>query len=99
MNNTGYQATVDLRPETVAADPTRFEPEQRGYSQYDLPMKLHPHAEDVLVVGAGSGNDAAGHAAERRRAGRRGRDRPGHHRDRQAVPPGEAVLTTRGASW
>src|SRR5206468_3301825 len=37
VNNTGYQATVDLRPEAVAADPKRFPPEQRGYSQYDLP--------------------------------------------------------------
>ncbi len=60
VNNTGYQATVDLRPEVVAADPKRFDPAQRGYSQYDLPMKFHPRAERVLVVGAGSGNDAAG---------------------------------------
>src|SRR5262249_15082129 len=60
VNNTGYQATVDLRPETVAADPKRFDPHQRGYSQYDIPMKLAPGAENVLVVGAGSGNDAAG---------------------------------------
>ncbi|MCI0700091.1 MAG: methyltransferase domain-containing protein [Planctomycetia bacterium] len=60
VNNTGYQATVDLRPEVVAADPVRFDPAQRGYSQYDIPMKLHPQAQQVLVVGAGSGNDAAG---------------------------------------
>jgi predicted RNA methylase len=60
VNNTGYQATVDLRPETVAADPQRFPPEQRGYSQYDLPARLHPHPKSILIVGAGSGNDAAG---------------------------------------
>ena len=60
VNNAGYQATVDLRPATVAADPERFKPEQRGYSQYDIPMKLLPTAKNVLVVGAGSGNDAAG---------------------------------------
>ena len=60
VNNTGYQATVDLRPETVAADPERFAPKQRGYSQYDLPAKLHPAPKSMLVVGAGSGNDAAG---------------------------------------
>ncbi len=60
VNNAGYQATVDLRPETVAADPERFDPTQRGYSQYDIPMRLNPGAEQVLVVGAGSGNDAAG---------------------------------------
>ncbi len=60
VNNAGYQATVDLRPETVAAHPDRYPPAQAGYSQYDLPMRLHPTAERVLVVGAGSGNDAAG---------------------------------------
>ncbi|HEY2784505.1 MAG TPA: hypothetical protein VGJ05_05965 [Fimbriiglobus sp.] len=60
VNNTGYQVTVDLRPETVAADPVRFNPAQRGYSQYDLPARLHPKPQSVLIVGAGSGNDAAG---------------------------------------
>ena len=60
VNNTGYQATVDLRPSTVAADPARFDPAQRGLSQYDLPARLHPNPENVLIVGAGSGNDAAG---------------------------------------
>ena len=60
VNNTGYQATVDLRPATVAADTKRFAPAQRGYSQYDIPMKLHPKAKRTLVVGAGSGNDASG---------------------------------------
>ena len=60
VNNTGYQATVDLRPETVLADPGRFDPAQRGLSQYDLPTRLHPDPGSVLVVGAGSGNDAAG---------------------------------------
>ena len=60
VNNAGYQATVDLRPETVSADPSTFNPKQSGYSQYDIPMRLFPGAEKVLVVGAGSGNDAAG---------------------------------------
>ena len=31
-----------------------------GYSQYDLPARLHPKPDAVLVVGAGSGNDVAG---------------------------------------
>lgn len=68
VNNTGYQATVDLRPEVVAADPERFDPLQRGYSQYDMPARLHPNPRSVLIVGAGSGNDAAG--ALRNGAGR-----------------------------
>src|SRR5205085_1338915 len=37
VNNIGYQAIIDLRPETVAANPEKFPPAQRGYSQYDLP--------------------------------------------------------------
>lgn len=60
VNNVGYQATLDLRAEAVAADPERYPPAQRGYSQYDLPPKLHPNPTKGLVVGAGSGNDVAG---------------------------------------
>jgi SAM-dependent methyltransferase len=60
VNNIGYQATIDLDPVRVAADPNRYPPVQRGFSQYDLPAKLHPRPRSVLVVGAGSGNDVAG---------------------------------------
>ena len=60
VNNTGYQAIIDLSDETVAADPKRFPPAMQGYSQYDIPTRLHPDPQSVLVVGAGSGNDAAG---------------------------------------
>ncbi len=60
VNNVGYQATIDLRAETVAGKPDHYPPAQRGYSQYDLPPKLHPHPTKGLVVGAGSGNDVAG---------------------------------------
>ena len=31
-----------------------------GLSQYDLPYLLHPAATSALIVGAGTGNDAAG---------------------------------------
>jgi spermidine synthase len=60
VNNTGYQAAIDLDPARVAARPDKFAPAQRGYSQYDLPAKLHPAPKSILVVGAGSGNDVAG---------------------------------------
>jgi predicted O-methyltransferase YrrM len=60
VNNAAYQSILDLRDETVAADPARFPPAQRGYSQYDLPAKLHRAPKSMLIVGAGSGNDAAG---------------------------------------
>lgn len=60
VNNSGYQAMIDLSDRSTAADPDRFEPMMRGFSQYDLPSRLHPDPEQVLVVGAGSGNDVAG---------------------------------------
>lgn len=64
VNNAAYQAMLDLSPATVAravaANPDRFPPEQAGYSQYDLPAMLHPGPKSMLIVGAGSGNDAAG---------------------------------------
>ncbi|MFO0900210.1 MAG: methyltransferase domain-containing protein [Pirellulales bacterium] len=59
VNNAGYQAMIDLAPEAVARNP-KIPPEERGWSQYDLPTRFAPRAEDVLIVGAGSGNDVAG---------------------------------------
>jgi spermidine synthase len=60
VNNFGYQNMIDLDPARVAADPERFDPKMRGYSQYDLPAKCHPNPRKMLIVGAGSGNDVAG---------------------------------------
>lgn len=60
VNNTGYQAMIDLSETLVQSDPRRFPPEMAGLSQYDLPLLLHPNPEKFLIVGAGSGNDAAG---------------------------------------
>ena len=60
VNNVGYQEIVDLSDTTVNSNPNRFPPELRGFSQYDLPYLLHPNPKSVLIVGAGSGNDAAG---------------------------------------
>ena len=60
VNNTNYQEIIDLRPETLNARPDLFQPDLRGFSQYDLPCRLHPNPGSVLIVGAGSGNDVAG---------------------------------------
>jgi spermidine synthase len=60
VNNAGYQAIVDLREEHVAAQPEKYPPRLMGYSQYDLPARFHPSPRSMLIVGAGSGNDAAG---------------------------------------
>lgn len=59
VNNTGYQAMIDLSKAGVVRNP-QIKPDMRGYSQYDLPMLLNPSARDTLIVGAGSGNDVAG---------------------------------------
>lgn len=61
VNNVGYQGILDLSSTRVLGDTTgRFEAEFDGYSQYDLPMRFHDRPRRVLVVGGGSGNDAAG---------------------------------------
>ncbi|MCX5893097.1 MAG: hypothetical protein NTW80_09030, partial [Deltaproteobacteria bacterium] len=60
VNNTGYQGMVNLSETHLQSDPQHFPPEMRGLSQYDLPLLLHPKPQTFLVVGAGTGNDAAG---------------------------------------
>jgi spermidine synthase len=60
VNNTGYQVMLDLSPPHCAADPENFSPDMNGYCQYDIPALLHPHPQKMLIVGAGSGNDASG---------------------------------------
>jgi len=60
VNNAGYQIIIDLSETNVAAHPEEFPPELNGLSQYDMPLLLHPNPESFLIVGAGSGNDAAG---------------------------------------
>lgn len=60
VNNAGYQGMLDLRPESIRGNPKRYDPEQAGYSQYDVPMLLHPAPKSVLIVGSGTGNDVAG---------------------------------------
>ncbi|MGE3818281.1 MAG: hypothetical protein AB7I30_02510 [Isosphaeraceae bacterium] len=60
VNRAGYQAMIDLNPESVARDPDRYPPALRGLSQYDVPFLLRKPPGKVLVVGAGTGNDVAG---------------------------------------
>jgi spermidine synthase len=60
VNNVGYQGMLDLGEAHVAADPNRYPAKLRGLSQYDLPYLFHSGAHSALIVGAGSGNDAAG---------------------------------------
>jgi spermidine synthase len=67
VNDVSYQMMLDLSPERTARESERFPPEMRGYSQYDIPLLLHPNPKRCLIVGAGTGNDVAGalrHGAE-----------------------------------
>lgn len=60
VNNTGYQEMIDLSEKRLRADGEKFPEEMHGLSQYDLPLLIHPAPKSFLIVGAGSGNDAAG---------------------------------------
>lgn len=60
VNNVGYQGMIDLSDANVSANPGTYPLEQKGLSQYDIPYLLHPNPKTALIVGAGSGNDAAG---------------------------------------
>jgi len=60
VNNTGYQGLLNLNEDFTKNQPQLFSPNMSGYSQYDIPLLLHPHPQSFLIVGAGTGNDAAG---------------------------------------
>ena len=60
VNNVGYQGMINLSDEHISANPEIYPQEQKGLSQYDIPYLLHPNPKTTLIVGAGSGNDAAG---------------------------------------
>jgi SAM-dependent methyltransferase len=60
VNNVGYQALQNLSDDYVKQHPEIFPTDERRRGQYDLPLIFHPHPERMLIVGAGTGNDAAG---------------------------------------
>ena len=60
VNNTGYQAMLNLSESNTRSNPQKYPLEMRGLSQYDIPLLLHPNPQTYLIVGAGAGNDAAG---------------------------------------
>jgi spermidine synthase len=58
VNHDYHQKMLDLSPEFTARFPGT-EPNRSGRSTYELPYRLVPHPGQVLVVGAGTGNDVA----------------------------------------
>lgn len=59
VNNVGYQAMVDLDPAHWAKHPGIYTPELIRSSRFIYPYQLVRRHDRVLIVGAGSGNDAA----------------------------------------
>lgn len=60
VNHTFYQNMLDLSDQFKKAHPALFPPEALQYDHYDVAYRFAERADDVLIVGAGSGNDAAG---------------------------------------
>ncbi len=60
VNNVGYMSMLDLSDSMINKHSSIFDIEQRKYSQYDIPYLLKKNPDDVLILGAGSGNDASG---------------------------------------
>ncbi len=54
-NNSYYQTILDLSEKSITNNPDL----KRHYDYYSLPYYFKPKPEDVLIVGSGTGNDAA----------------------------------------
>jgi len=61
VNNVGYMTLLDLSDEGIRKLIGHFDQKMRKFSQYDLPyLFFKKDIEDVLIVGAGAGNDVSG---------------------------------------
>jgi spermidine synthase len=67
-NDTWYQRILDFSPAFVSSHPDFFVGVPLEWNAYNLPYKFFPRPASVLVLGAGTGNDAA--AALRNGSGR-----------------------------
>jgi spermidine synthase len=59
VNGAFYQHMLNLSEDFLRAHPEVYDPDQIRYSHYNLPFVFQPGARRMLIVGAGSGNDAA----------------------------------------
>lgn len=63
VNNVNYMGLLNISPEFVNDHPDFFTSqlkEMRRFNQYELPYMFKEDVKDVLIVGAGGGNDVAG---------------------------------------
>lgn len=58
-NDSWYQQITDLSDAAVKKNPELYAFESVPYHQYNLPYKFYPNPQDVLIAGAGLGNDVA----------------------------------------
>lgn len=58
INETYYQHSIDMSNAFVRENPALF-PDGVAYDQYNIPYRFVRTVEDVLIVGAGLGNDVA----------------------------------------
>ena len=59
VNGTTYQIALDLSDEFFTAHPEALATEQSNLTHYNIPFSFKPDAHRILIVGAGSGNNAA----------------------------------------
>jgi len=57
-NNSGYQQIQDNSAAAMQLDPQLAS--FRGINQYDIPSRLYTGAQNIVILGAGTGNDVAG---------------------------------------
>jgi len=60
VNGVNYMMLLDLSDRVLPRLPGPPTPTERQFSHYDIPYVFKPGAKDVLIVGAGGGNDVAG---------------------------------------
>jgi len=59
VNNDYHQMAMDLSTETINKISVNRQSWQEWARLYELPYRIHSYASDVLVVGAGTGNDVS----------------------------------------
>lgn len=60
VNSVGYMQIVNYSPSFVQLHPEAFPDDEVPYDHYNMPYRFAASLQDVLVVGAGAGNDVAG---------------------------------------
>lgn len=63
VNNAGYMGLFDMSEKFISQNSSRIPENFRAfykYNQYELPYFFHDNEKEILIIGAGGGNDVAG---------------------------------------